>query len=588
MEREELKVFLNKKLENVELQGLPRHLKTKHPEVVAEIIKNTEYLKGDKVNFLERIYQIVNDMYEIPKCEKLVDSCKGILRFTNFKKGYQKHCSECYTKSEYFSKTMRKAQTERDEEKEKARRKKISEAALGKSKDEKAKIDKKKKETLKKNFGSAGLKNKKIREKKIKTNRERYGGKDWAAQTIETQRKRRTTEEKRYGGLWMGSDEAKEVFNKIWTDKMGDYPKTLAKSRGFELVSKYDKAHTAISLKCKKCNYVFQILWNSFEQHGVVCPGCYPHKHGISKQEKDLCEYIKSLGFAVIENDRKIIKPYELDMIIPSEKIAIEYCGLAFHSTEGKNLPKWAKTEKNYHQVKLNMCIKKGYNLITIFEDEWLQKEKLVKERLKHILNKHSGKTLRATECEIKLVTKYEKKEFFEKFHIQGNDNASLCLGLYYKDKLLSAMSFTHGSVSKGVKKKDIEVWELNRFCGDYDWHVYGAASKLLNYFKENYKWKTIFSYCDRRWSQGNLYKKLGFEEDIIKNKQGNIIERAPNYWYWGNGIIGRCHRYKYRKQVLKKFKNYNENYTEHQIMALEGYCWIYDCGHLKFVLINK
>ena len=34
---------------------------------------------------------------------------------------------------------------------------------------------------------------------------------------------------------------------------------------------------------------------------------------------------------------------------------------------------------------------------------------------------------------------------------------------------------------------------------------------KLLKYFERNYKPKSIITYADRSYSQGNMYKQLGF-----------------------------------------------------------------------------
>jgi very-short-patch-repair endonuclease len=64
----------------------------------------------------------------------------------------------------------------------------------------------------------------------------------------------------------------------------------------------------------------------------------------------------------IIENSRKIIQPYELDIYIPKKKIAIEFNGLYWHSSERK--------EKDYHYQKYKKCKEKGIKLIQIFEDD--------------------------------------------------------------------------------------------------------------------------------------------------------------------------------------------------------------------------
>ena len=112
-------------------------------------------------------------------------------------------------------------------------------------------------------------------------------------------------------------------------------------------------------------------IWNDFKQGHR----CYECSMSISNAEKEILEYIQTFNLSIICNDRKIIRPLELDIVIPDKKIAIEYCGLYWHG----NLK---KPDKKYHLKKLELCNEQGYRLITIFEDEWLFKNDIVKDRL--------------------------------------------------------------------------------------------------------------------------------------------------------------------------------------------------------------
>ena len=116
--------------------------------------------------------------------------------------------------------------------------------------------------------------------------------------------------------------------------------------------------------------------------------------------------------------------------------------------------------------------------------------------------------------------------------------------------------------------------YELSRFCNKLDTTVIGGADKLLKYFIKTYNPKEIISYADRRWSQGNLYEKIGFTKKNI-NK--------PNYSY----IIGlnRKHRFGYRKEILKKDGFDTKNKTEHEIMLERKIYRIYDCGTITYNL---
>ena len=152
----------------------------------------------------------------------------------------------------------------------------------------------------------------------------------------------------------------------------------------------------------------------------------YLKKNGIelkqfqkSMTEDDICA---SLPCEVITNNRNIISPYEIDIYLPEYKLAIEYCGLYWHSELYK--------DKNYHLNKLQLCEEKGIRLITIFEDEWLENEELVKEKLLNIIGKSEKKRLYARKCEIVTVNKKDKKIFLNENHIQGDGKSSVNIGL--------------------------------------------------------------------------------------------------------------------------------------------------------------
>jgi hypothetical protein len=116
--------------------------------------------------------------------------------------------------------------------------------------------------------------------------------------------------------------------------------------------------------------------------------------------------------------------------------------------------------------------------------------------------------------------------------------------------------------------------YELSRFCNKLNTSVVGGASRLLKHFITKHNPSEIISYADKRWSDGGLYDKLGF--DISHTNK-------PNYWY----IIGkqRKHRFGFRKDLLKKDGYDTENLTEHKIMIDRGIYRIYDCGTITYKL---
>jgi hypothetical protein len=342
-----------------------------------------------------------------------------------------------------------------------------------------------------------------------------------------------------------------------------------------ELLEEYQDAHYKHKWRCKKCGNSFYQNWNAI-QVGFKCPTCYPRKISrTSKAQIQVENFIKDLGFDTLSGNRFVIKPYELDILIHSEKVAIEYNGLYFHQIEiiedtRKNLK---VSPKKYHHMKWDMCREKGYRLITILEDEWLFKEDIVKARLKNILNKSDSSRIHGRQCIIKEIEPSVKNAFLNDYHLQGRDSSTVKLGAFHNDELVSVMTFSHGSISKGMKNKENKVWELNRFCSNYNYRIPGIASKLLEHFKNNYEWDKIFSYADLRWSNGNLYRKLNFRTD----------EKARlNYWYIDINKCKRIHRF-----ALRKRPDEPKDISEMVLRTEEGYKVLWDCGHLKFVL-NK
>lgn len=296
---------------------------------------------------------------------------------------------------------------------------------------------------------------------------------------------------------------------------------------------------------------------------GYRCSQC--SLTGKSKAELELFEFIKENFPNAKNGDKSIISPFELDIVIPEKKTAIEYCGLYWHSElNGKT--------RSYHQDKLEKCTKAGYKLITVFEDEWIFNPNIVKSRLLNILGVSHNKRIYARQCEIKEIDTKTKNAFLNKNHLQGADSSSIKLGAFYQDELVSVMTFSKGSISKGATSKE-GSWELSRFCSDYNLSVVGIASKLFKHFVRNYKPKEIYTYGDLRWSTGGLYKKLGF---TFKHKS------KPSYWYLINNK--RLHRFNFRKNVLKdKLDSFDPNLTEWQNMAKNGYNRIWDCGNVKW-----
>ena len=120
----------------------------------------------------------------------------------------------------------------------------------------------------------------------------------------------------------------------------------------------------------------WQYPFEHINEHG--CPSCGVI---ISKTEEEIYNYL--LNFLnkdeIIRNDRKTLNGKEIDLLIQSRNIGIEYNGLKWHSEEYEK-------DYKYHIEKTKLCLNKGIRLIQIFEDEYIQHPDIVKNKLKHLI----------------------------------------------------------------------------------------------------------------------------------------------------------------------------------------------------------
>lgn len=274
-----------------------------------------------------------------------------------------------------------------------------------------------------------------------------------------------------------------------------------------------------------------------------------------SVSECQLKDYINK--YYETENNVKILNGKEIDIYVPKLNIGIEFNGNYYHNEFAK--------QKKYHQEKSLLAEENGIFLYHVFEYEWNTKREQIINQLNNLLGINENK-IYARKCEIRNVENKETTNFLQLNHMQGDDNGSTKLGLYYNNELVSIMTFCKPRFNKNYE------WELSRFCSKANCNVVGGASKLFKYFIKIYNPKSIISYSNIAHTRGNLYNNLGFILKGISN---------PNYVWYKNGcsVLTR-----YQCQKHKLIKEGFEGKSETDIMHNRGYYRIYDCGNKVWV----
>lgn len=307
----------------------------------------------------------------------------------------------------------------------------------------------------------------------------------------------------------------------------------------------------------------WNVAYHNFKDQDNRCPECQKYRFQ-STPEREIIDFFRNCGINPLVRDKTAIGK-ELDLYFPEKKLAVEYCGLHWHGEV------YARKHRGSHRDKFDSCKEKGIRLITIFEDEFLDRRDVVLSRIQSSLDLVPSR-IYARSCDLKEVNLEEAREFFSSTHLQGSSSMKVCFGLYNKGVLVQAISL--GSISRFHASNGRLTIELKRLSSLPDKLIVGGASRLFKQAviwakKENYS--CIKSYCDMRWANPfkPVYETLGFE--LLSE-----TKYTPHYFKGQK---------RYRNQTLRKTAEERlTGKTEWELRREQGYDRIWDCGHRTYV----
>jgi len=395
------------------------------------------------------------------------------------------------------------------------------------------------------------LDGKNIAENLIKTNQKKYGVNS-TAQLKETVKKFKETILRN-----------NHIKNKIQYNDIDFIKQTFFDS----------KNHFNYQLFCEYFGVIQPTAHNQINRLGIK------YTRTLSLGENKLQEFIRSIKAPednVLFNSRKIIPPKELDIYLPEYGLAIEYNGLYWHSY-GKNDSKY-KTKDALHYQKYRHiektldCSEESIQLLHILQSEWetphLQDiwKNIIKYKLNKIIDKKDARKL-----ELKYYSGISKKikDFLKINHLQGSGiNPTHCFTLEENSEILQVMTF-------GPSRYNDSQYELLRLATKLNIIVRGGAKRLLTAFEKTINPKSLHTFADLRFSQGNIYNELGF----------NLIKRTPpNFKIFKKNTLFLESRERYQKHKLKDLlPTFDEKKTAIENLVENGYRVIWDSGNLSF-----
>lgn len=331
------------------------------------------------------------------------------------------------------------------------------------------------------------------------------------------------------------------------------------KGYGFDKV-KYTRNKDKVIITCP-IHGDFEISPDNFLS-GKGCPSCGKH---LSKCENEIYEFVCNIVGAenVKRRDRTLLNGKEVDIVIPSKKLGIEYNGVIWHSE------KFGK-DRNYHLNKLNVCKEKGYSLIQIFEDEYTLHKDIVQSKLRHMLGGDNDlPRIMGRKCCIQEIPNNLAKDFLNQYHIQGFSPSTIYLGAFYKDELIAVMTFK-------IDNNEKNTWNLTRFASNNNYLCQGIGGKIFKYFINIYSPNEVKTFLDRRWewkAENNIYAKIGFTFDSII---------PPNYTYT-DGHSKRMHKFGFRKNIVNAKYGIDKSLTEREMADKLNLFRVWDCGLIRY-----
>ena len=179
-----------------------------------------------------------------------------------------------------------------------------------------------------------------------------------------------------------------------------------------------------------------------------------------------------------------------------------------------------------------------GYPLI-ITEDRWHRQKEMTQARLLAHLEVFTAAYAR--NCEIRRIEKAEAQEFLNAHHSYGYAACRYHYGLFLKrhtghtrndipaGTLIAVATFSNARKwQKGDRA--IRSYEWTRYASLPHLRISGGMGRLLKAFIEEVKPDDIMSYADLEWSEGEVYRNLGFRPEPGKGPVMFLIDSET----WG------------------------------------------------------
>lgn len=202
-------------------------------------------------------------------------------------------------------------------------------------------------------------------------------------------------------------------------------------------------------------------------------------------------------------------------------------------------VPVYAATPEEAERQQETLASSAG-KVTFVVEDRWNSQGDAVKARI--LAHSNVFRQVYARNCEIRRIDKPEAAAFLSRCHSYGDAACRYRFGLFMKrstgengevcdvvpGEMVAVAEFS--SARKWLKEGGpVRSYEWIRYASLPGVRVIGGMGKLLDAFVEYVHPDDVMSYADLEWSDGEVYKTLGFEQEGIKEPVMFAID--PSDW---------------------------------------------------------
>ena len=317
--------------------------------------------------------------------------------------------------------------------------------------------------------------------------------------------------------------------------------------------------------KCQRCGNIFQSRYD--DGHHTVCRKCHPFKSHVidSKGEHEIIDMLSHYFKDIIHQDRTILNPKELDVLVKEKNVAFEFDGLYWHSEEYK--------PNDYHLMKTKMCKLKGVKLIHVFESEWKSMRQIAESYVKRAVGVFD-KSFDACDLRCQKIISEDALHFYKEndidVHKRHLDNS---YGFFDGDNLIAAYSICiNDSKAKIVK-----------FATRLHTDIVNIIEQMTQCIFSIEGVNEIEISVDRRWSDGSDFLNAGYRLTSVSE---------PDFYYVNTNDEEWVHQPsdKFRKQFVMNVlgKSFDNSKSQEQNLADNGFIRIYDCGQIVLTMSKQ